>query len=111
ADGPVKCAEEAVGLALAASPDIRGAEQTIAKARAPTGAANRWALSRATRPTGRPKGNSAASSADNSRPRGRDFDIVRHEPTGEHWVTCGIRPRKLFAWRPRVPLMKKAWRR
>jgi outer membrane protein TolC len=31
---PVKCAEEAVSLALAASPDIREAEQNIAKARA-----------------------------------------------------------------------------
>jgi outer membrane protein TolC len=31
---PVKCADEAVGLALANSPEIREAEQTIAKARA-----------------------------------------------------------------------------
>jgi outer membrane protein TolC len=31
---PVKCADEAVGLALATSPEIREAEQTIAKARA-----------------------------------------------------------------------------
>jgi outer membrane protein TolC len=31
---PVKCADEAVGLALANSPDIREAEQTIEKARA-----------------------------------------------------------------------------
>ena len=31
---PVKCADEAVGLALANSPDIREAESTIEKARA-----------------------------------------------------------------------------
>src|SRR5207253_5483617 len=36
---PVKCADEAVGLALANSPDIREAEQNIAKARAAVRAA------------------------------------------------------------------------
>jgi outer membrane protein TolC len=36
---PVKCADEAVSLALANSPDIREAEETIAKARAAVAAA------------------------------------------------------------------------
>jgi outer membrane protein TolC len=36
---PVQCADEAVGLALANSPDIREAEQNIAKARAAVAAA------------------------------------------------------------------------
>src|SRR5262249_54853743 len=36
---PVQCADEAVGLALANSPEIREAEQTIAKARAAVSAA------------------------------------------------------------------------
>jgi outer membrane protein TolC len=36
---PVRCADEAVGLALASSPEIREAEQTVAKARAAVSAA------------------------------------------------------------------------
>src|SRR5207253_11521948 len=36
---PVQCADEAVGLALANSPEIREAEQKIAKAHAAVGAA------------------------------------------------------------------------
>src|SRR5262249_10682890 len=43
---PVKCADEAVGLALANSPDIREAEQTIEKARAAVCAAKRVPLAK-----------------------------------------------------------------